>query len=89
MEIANINWRKDRITREFVEENEDRLREPDNMTPEELCEAITYCHTIENPYTDMLIFKAGMSERRSRSGGIKELSKLLDQSASAFGIKMY
>lgn len=88
MDICNNNWRKDRITRDYVSDRSDLLQHPEDMTPLELCETITYCRTIENPYTEMLISKAGMSEQRKKANGLKELSRLLDSAAKSFGITL-
>ena len=88
MDISNIRWRKDRITRDYVSDRADLLQRPEDMTPLELCETITYCRTIENPYTEMLISKAGMSEQRKKASGLKELGQLLNRAAKSFGITL-
>ena len=49
LDLSTIDWKMDRITREFVDEHREKLTDPTLMEPRELGEAITYCRIAWNP----------------------------------------
>lgn len=86
MDLIKVNWKNDRITRDYVAENYDMLQSPENMSSVRLCEAITYCKTVQNPYTEVLIEKAGFSAQRQNVKDLRTLGQLLDKAAKSLGI---
>lgn len=50
--LDSISWK--RSAKQFVSENTAYLRHPERMSRFRLCEAITYCNTIDNPFSEEL-----------------------------------
>lgn len=83
-------WRNDGITRRHVEEHREMLSDVCRMTPGQLCETITYCRDIYNPYSDELTRRAGTYNAFHRLGATdRERGQVLRRAAKAFGIRLY
>ena len=79
IDLSTINWKRDRITREYVDENREKLSDPTQMEPRELGEAITYCQIAWNPFADELMRRSGHLEEFRQARTDKERSKILDK----------
>ena len=92
LDLKTINWRQDRITERYVEENHELLALPEKMTPSQLATTITYCASWINPYSEALIRKAG----HNRPAPVywtgeeeREYGKYVKAAARQFGITIY
>lgn len=83
-ELSSVCWKNDTITANFVHDNAEDLLDPAKMSPDKLAEVITYCETIENPYVDELIRRAGCKPTPEESKGA-----LIRRAAKAFGIMIF
>lgn len=86
----DIPWRNDGITCRWREDHAAELSDLQSMTPARLAEAITYCQTIYNPFSEELTRRAGCFEAFTRHGATdRERSDTLRRAAKAFGIGLY
>ena len=84
----DINWRNDRITRQYQEDHADVLADLSAMTPFQLCEASTYCDNWENPFTEELVKRAGSYSQYSETLQRSDRIKIIQDAAKSFGIKL-
>lgn len=84
--IAEVPWKNDSITRNFVIENEEKLRCPNKMSRKLLCEAITYCDSIDNIYAIELLNRARFLKKFKDLTDIYDKGKILRKAAKHFGI---
>lgn len=92
MEITDINWKQDRITERYVEENRELLAAHEKMTPSQLATTITYCASWINPYSEELIRKAGHNKPAPvywTEEEEHEYGKYVKAAAKQFGITIY
>lgn len=89
LDLSTIDWKMDRITREFVDEHREKLTDPTLMEPRELGEAITYCRIAWNPFADELMRRSGHLEEFRQARTDKERSKILDKSCRYHGFMLY
>ena len=89
LDLKSIEWKRDRITREFVEENRDMLMQPSQMEPRKLGEAVTYCQSAWNPFSYELMRRSGHLEEFRSARTEKEKSKILDKSCRYHGFMLY
>ena len=81
----NINWKKDRITRQFIEAHAAELSNISSMTPFQLCEASTYCADWQNPFTEELVKRAGSYSRYQEARCRSVRIKIIQNAAESFG----
>lgn len=89
IEIPNVEWKNDGITRRYVTENAGMLANPSKMEPSKLADATTYCATIRNPYAEELMKRAGNLEAFKATHDHTEQWKILQKAARAFGIVLF
>ena len=89
LDLTTIDWKKDRITQKYVDENRKKLSDPTQMEPRELGEAITYCRIAWNPYADELMRRSGHLDEFRQARTDKERSKILDKSCRYHGFMLY
>lgn len=89
VDLSTIPWHCDRITREYVEENREKLTDPTSMNPRELGEAITYCQIAWGPYANELMRRSGHLEAFQSAKTDKERSKILKKSCRYHGFMLY
>lgn len=85
MDLTQVNWRQDGITRRYVADHETELATPSSMNPDQLAGATTYCQEITNPYAEELVKRAGLLEKYLRTSGI-ERADVVRQAAKGFNI---
>lgn len=83
--LEQVNWRKDAVTRRFIAKHEAELADPSSMTPDSLADATTYCQGDTNPYAEELAKRAGMLERYRHTSG-KERYEVVCRAAKGFNI---
>ena len=84
IDLTFVPWRRDRITRHYVERNGTTTR----MTAAQLAAASTYCTTVDNPYALELTVRAGTS-RKFAEAEPDEKYAILVQAAQKFGIQLF
>lgn len=85
MDLTQVNWRQDGITRRYVAEHAAELTTPSSMSPDQLAGATTYCQEITNPYAEELARRAGLGEKYLHTSGI-ERADVVRQAAKGFNI---
>lgn len=88
-QFKNINWKKDGLTANFVRENAAELLYPEKMTEKRLCDAITYCISINNPYTVELLSRAGYLFWFNIAKTSKERMEILREAAMRYRIILF
>lgn len=88
IDLTFVPWRRDRITRHYVERNGATLEVPTRMTAAQLAAASTYCTTVDNPYALELTVRAGTS-RIFAEAEPDEKYAILVQAAQKFGIQLF
>lgn len=83
--LEQVNWREDAVTRRFIAKHEAELADPSSMTPDSLADATTYCQGDTNPYAEELARRAGMLERYRHTSG-KERYEVVCRAAKGFNI---
>lgn len=87
--LREIDWIDDRITRNYVKTHADQLMNPRRMLPRELGDAVTYCKTIFNPYSEELMRRAGNLEAFYTAATLKEQNAILNRAAKSFGFRFF
>ncbi len=85
MDLTQVNWRQDGITRRYVAEHTAELTTPSSMSPDQLAGATTYCQDSANPYAEELVRRAGLLEKYLRTSGT-ERTDVVRQAAKGFNI---
>ena len=88
IELSSVEWRNDRITRKYAEENREQLERPEAMEPFKLGEACTYCKTIENPYTYEIMRRSGHLEKYMETFDERERRRIFDKACSYHGMRV-
>lgn len=86
MDLTTVNWRDDRITKNFIAEHEAELTDPESMSPDFLSEATTYCRKCENPFSEELVKRAGMWNKYAECFDPNERRRIIRTAAKSFGI---
>ena len=89
LDLRNIDWKHDFITREYVEENRDMLMRPSQMDARKLGEAITYCRSSWNPFSYELMRRSGHFKAFREARTEKEKSAILDRACRYHGFMLY
>lgn len=87
LDLNEVNWINDCITRRYVREHADKLQEPEKMGTRELGDAVTYCQTFFNPYAEELMRRAGNLEAFYAAAETKEQRIILNNAAKSFGFR--
>lgn len=88
-ELRSINWKKDALTTNYVRENADDLLHPEKMSVSGLCDAITYCVSIDNPYSVELLSRAGYLYWFNIAKTSRERMEILREAAMSFRIILF
>lgn len=67
--LEQVSWREDAVTRRFIAKHEAELADPSSMTPDLLANATTYCQGDTNPYAEELARRADMLEKYRHTSG--------------------
>lgn len=89
LDLSSIDWKRDRITKEYVEENRNMLMYPSKMDARKLGEAVTYCQSAWNPFSYELMRRSGHLSAFRKARGGKEKSAILDKSCRYHGFMLY
>lgn len=85
LNLDQVNWREDTITRRFIAEHLVELADPSSMSPGMLADATTYCRDITNPYAEELARRAGMLDKYLHTFGEKRF-EVVKRAAKGFNI---
>lgn len=88
IDLSKVNWHRDTVTEHYIKDHEAMLKDPKSMTPSDLCGAVTYCQTVENPYAEELTLRAGVQEKFHEADSLLDKAKVLRTAAKAFGITL-
>lgn len=88
IDMESISWYKDGVTAEYVKEHADILADPAKMTPEQLCDAVTYCDGDFNPYSYELCRRSGDLQSLQRAGDNTTACSIIQKAARSFGIRL-
>jgi len=89
LDLTQICWRDDRITKSFVRENEEELSNPSSMPIQLLMEAITYCIDHDNPFVKELLLRSGHTDQYNAATNDHDRGKIVRASARAFNYIMF
>ncbi len=87
MNIGEVNWRPDGYTRRYIEDHPG-LRQPEKMSAYDLAVAVTYCMTSENPYSEELCRRAGMSAQYAGADTLELKTAVVRKAAGHFNMKL-
>lgn len=88
IDLESIGWYKDGVTVEYVKEHADILADPAKMTPEQLCDAVTYCDSNFNPYSHELCHRSGDLQSLQRAEDNTAACSIIKKAARSFGIRL-
>lgn len=86
MNLENINWADDGITRKWVSGHRAALEFLESVNPKLLAEAATYCTDFMNPFTLELIKRAGKTWQFDRAANEAAQVKIIKEAARSFDI---
>ena len=86
IDLEQVDWKGDAITRNYVKRKADILACPSTMSEHALCDAVTFCKSISNPYAEELLRRVGMDKQFHETTDLHEQSVLLRRAAKEFGI---
>lgn len=89
IDLASVDWRQDRITRDYVERNREKLSAPEQMSPRELGDAVTYCRSAWNPFSEELMRRSGHLEAFREATTDRERAEVLKSSCRYHGFMLY
>ena len=84
--LSKVNWYNDGITEHFTRENASELIHPETMEENRLATAASFCKSIDNPYAEELIKRAGRIETFKSAKTATERMSIFRESAKSFGI---
>ena len=85
LDLEQINWRQDSVTRRYIAAYETELTDPSSMSPDLLALATTYCQNLINPYAEELAKRAGLLEKYLRASDEKR-ADIVRRAAKGFNI---
>lgn len=88
IDLTQINWKHDKVTLRFISAHEAELVDPSAMSPQLIAEAITYCQTFENPYSEELVGRAGSLKRYNACKEPEKRIEIVRAAARAFGMRL-
>ena len=87
LNLQDINWRQDSVTRRYIKEHKIELTTPNSMSPEQLAGATTFCQDVFNPYAEELTRRAGLLEQYLYTPGISRID-VVREAARRFNIQL-
>lgn len=87
LDLKQINWWQDSITRRYIASHEAELIDPSSMSPDLLALTTTYCQNLTNPYAEELTKRAGLLEKYLRTSD-GERADIVRRAAKAFCIEL-
>ena len=85
LDLEQINWRQDSVTRSYIVAHEAELIDPSSMSPELLALTTTYCQNLTNPYAEELAKRAGLLEKYLLTSD-EERADIVRRAAKGFNI---
>ena len=85
LDLEQIHWRRDSITRRYLAAHEAELTDPSSMSSDLLALTTTYCQNLTNPYAEELAKRAGLLEKYLYTAD-EERADIVRQAAKGFNI---
>ena len=85
LDLEQINWRQDSVTRRYIAVHEAKLTDPSFMSPDLLALTTTYCRNFTNPYAEELAKRAGLLAKYLRTSDEKR-ADIVRRAAKGFNI---
>ena len=85
LDLEQINWWQDSVTRRYIAAHEDELTDPSSISPDLLALTTTYCQNLTNPYAEELAKRAGLLEKYLRISD-EERADIIRRAAKGFNI---
>ena len=85
LDLKQVNWWQDSVTRRYIAAHEDELTDPSSMSPDLLALTTTYCQNLTNPYAEELAERAGLLEKYLRTFA-EERAGIVRRAAKGFNI---
>ena len=89
MYITDVQWKDDFVTRAFLREHGEDITDPGSMEVSELAGAVTYCKTVDNPYSREIVKRSGALEDFNHARALKDKNRILRTECEKFGIRLY
>ena len=85
-----VDWRRTGATDRWRRRNADKLAKPLNeLEPEFISEAMTYCNSNSNIFSKELLSRAGLLDDFLSARGAIARTKVLERAADKFGIILF
>ena len=85
LDLEQINWWQDSVTRKFIAVHKAELTDPSSMSSDLLALTTTYCQNLTNPYAEELARRAGLLEKYLRTSD-EERADVVRRAAKGFNI---
>ena len=85
LDLEQINWWQDSVTRRYIAAHEAELTDPSSMSPDLLALTTTYCQNLTNPYAEELAKRAELLEEYLRTSD-EERADIVRWAAKGFNI---
>lgn len=89
MDIRNIQWKNDFVTRAFIREHGEDITDVETMTASDLATTLTYCKTVDNPYAKELVNRTGALSDFNCARSLEEKNNILRTECKKFGIQLF
>ena len=85
LNLSKVNWYEDGLTRNFIQKHRAGLENPESLDVGVLTEAITYCQTYDNPFSEELVRRAGSIQRYRACTDTDKKIQIIKAAGVAFG----
>lgn len=89
MSEKKINWRQDRITRQYVKDHGYLEGDLTDIDANELGEAATYCRDWNNPFIKEILKRSGHYKDWQTAANDMEKRRILDKSCAKQGFRLF
>lgn len=89
MDIRNVQWKNDFVTRAFIREHGEDIQDPESMEAKELANTVTYCKTVDNPYSREIVRRTGALSDFNCARSLEEKNNILRTECKKFGIQLF
>ena len=86
IDINDVEWYDDGITRRFIKRMGDKLTDPEHMTVNDLTLTITYIEDFDNPYSREMMRRSGHLEKFVNTYDRNKQYEIFERSGRYHGI---
>ena len=87
LDLEQVNWRQDSVTRCYIAAHEAELADPSSMSPDLLALTTTHCQNLTNPYAEELARRAGLLKKYLNTSDV-ERADVVRRAAKGFNIEL-